>query len=280
VTGLRKQPNSDIIADQVSAKLDAEIARVRDTNDRDQSYFHPSTVGQCPRQTVLERLEIPKSVPHDVRIQRIFENGHGVHARIQKELRDAGILVLDEVALEAPEYNMKGHTDGIGRLYVDGLGGVLVVLEIKSCSEKSWKWMTGNGRLASHGPDRKHIWQVQLYMYMTGLNYAVILYENKNDQSRAYYTIKRDAELIKDVLLPRVYVVNQSVNERTLPPRDPEHQIVGDKVPFECQYCAYRNLCEEEERRFEFAGNRPIDLVALASELSGAAVPSSPLPTN
>jgi hypothetical protein len=150
------------------------------------------------------------------------------------------------------------------------------VLEIKSCGQKSWDWIAGGGpkKYAAHGADEKHIQQVQLYMYMTGLSYAVIIYENKNTQERAYYTIKRDNELINNHLLPKVDYINSHVAEGTLPARDPKYKIKAGKVPFDCSFCEYRQVCEEEERRFSLG--QSVDLIALGKELIACEVPADP----
>jgi CRISPR/Cas system-associated exonuclease Cas4 (RecB family) len=254
----------EIIGTLVSEACDHAVAQIRDTNDRDQSYFHPSTVGYCPRKTTLERLGVAKP-PYPIKLQRVFENGHGVHARLQAELKAAGVLVLDEVPVQAPDHCMHGHTDGIGTVYVAGVGGVSFIIEIKSCSSKSWKWMVGEGFYKGHGPDLKHIKQVQLYMYMSGLPYAVIIYENKDTQERQYFTIKRDTALIEE-LLTVVDLVNAAVLDRRLPPRDAAHQPVKGKSGFECLYCDYRKVCEKEERLREASPQAFIDLIALGTE--------------
>jgi hypothetical protein len=209
---------------------------------------------------------VPKPA-FSIQTQRIFENGHGVHARLEKELDEAGILVRSEVPLACPEHNMKGHTDGIGCIELGPDGAVCVILEIKSIGQKGWDWIVGKGTKwsAPHGPDKKHIWQVQLYMWMSGLVYSVIIYENKNTQERAYYTIKRDLVLITETLLPKVDLVNEHVAKGTLPLRDAEHMNPGvdGKSPFECQWCDFRAVCELEET-YTSAG-KLVDLLAMGA---------------
>ena len=216
----------------------------------------------------MERLGVPIA-PFSSTVLRIFENGHSVHERIQEELQETGILVKPEAALSSAKHNMKGHTDGIGIVNVPGVGGVMVILEIKSCGENSWKWMMGNGRWKGKGPDRAHIWQVQLYMFMSGLNYAVLIYENKNTQERAYFVVKRDGVLIEETLLPRVDLINIHTEQKTLPMRDSEHldpQPDG-KTPTDCSYCSYSAVCKREEELFSMG--ETIDLVKLGAELLG-----------
>ncbi len=197
--------------------------------------------------------------PHSARTQRIFDNGHGVHERITQELRDAGILVREEVPISCPEHLLAGHTDGIGCLTLVEWGGLMVILEIKSIGEKGYRWIVGGGEkfYQEHGADPKHRQQVQLYMYMTGILYALIIYENKNTQERAYYVELRDLELINGTLLPKVDLINAHVKAGTLPPRGKEYP----PKCFECQWCDYAGPCLAEESTQQAGGI--IDLIAI-----------------
>ena len=260
-----------MLSEALKNKIESYVLSIRDNNDRSQAYFHPSTVGFCPRKTVMERLSVKKP-PHDARLQAVFENGHAVHERLQRWLKESGIMVQEEFPVASPEHNMKGHTDGIGCLYIPDVGGVMVVLEIKSCSAKSWSWIFGDGKWKGHGPDKKHIWQVQLYMYMTGCQYALIIYECKDNQKLDSFVIRRDQELIDKVLLPRVDLVNEHVAKKTLPPRDEEHLDPNPetgKTPFECQYCDYYKPCNAEERKRldNTVLEGEIDLIALGEQM-------------
>lgn len=266
----------DVLGSILSEHLDAAVALKRDSNDRPQDHFHPSTIGYCARKTVMERLQVPKPV-FETRVQRIFDNGHGVHERITQELRDAGVLILEEAPLSAPDHNLSGHTDGIGNIYVPGKGGIPVIFEMKSAGQKSFDWIAGGGpkKYVPNGADKKHIWQVQLYMYMSGLLYAIIIYECKNDQKRAYFTIKRNMPLITEVLLPKVDLINDHVDRKTLPPRTAEYQPTParagkpEKACFECEYCDYRRICESEEQSTAAGGI--VDLIQLGNDLLTAA---------
>jgi len=240
----------DVLGEEVAAALDRVTQAHIDGNSRDQSFFHPSTIGYCPRKTVMERLGVPGEAI-SVRTQRIFENGHYVHARILKDLKEAGILVLDEVPVDMIDANCHGHTDGIGKVVFAQKGGVMIILEIKSAGAKSYHWMAG-GKLpgdkvktySRHGPDPKHVEQVQLYMYMTGIQYAVILVECKDCQERAMFTVKLDRELVATKLLPKIALVNAHVDAKTLPPRD---RKAYPKTGFDCTWCPYKEPCAAQE---------------------------------
>lgn len=69
-------------------------------SDRDYGHFHPSEFDQCHRKLVYKYYEaegiISASEPHaaliDPQLQRIFDNGHGMHHRLGQNLQESGIL--------------------------------------------------------------------------------------------------------------------------------------------------------------------------------------------
>lgn len=256
----------DVIGQEVDRLLDDLARKHAAENDRDQSYFHPSTIGYCPRKTVMERLGVA-TFPLEPRKQRIFEMGHGVHERIQRDLKEAGILVLDEVPVRMCDADCHGHTDGLGVVIFAEKGGVPIILEIKSAGAKSFHWIAGGALpgdkkkvYGAHGPDKKHVAQVQLYMYMTGYQYAVIRYECKDCSAAKSFTVKIDRDLIRDVLLPIIYLVNAHVESKTLPPRD--RARFPNMDCFDCTYCDYRAVCMVEE-----SSDGAIDLIEVGNRL-------------
>lgn len=67
-------------------------------NDRDYTYFHPSAIGGCPRQTALKMLDTaPTNVDYSLTTMLKFNNGHGVHARWQEYFRDSGLLATETI---------------------------------------------------------------------------------------------------------------------------------------------------------------------------------------
>lgn len=157
--------------------------------------WHPSELSQgyCPRHLVLRELGwIKERNRIDGRVQRIFDNGHYFHARIQKYVKDMGIVMVDEffgdkenghlceeVKLEHP-CGLTGRSDNFVRL-----DNVLNVIDYKSIRQEQFNLL--------HKPLEKHAKQVWLYLGMvealTPPHLAnlpirgLLVYENKNDQS-------------------------------------------------------------------------------------------------
>ena len=100
-----------------------------DEGDRRSDINSPSSASRCERAIVYGRLGYETDGNSiDARTRRIFDNGHGMHDRLQKYMREQGILVMDEVPVYLDRLQIQGHTDGLLQLTKFELG----VLEIKS----------------------------------------------------------------------------------------------------------------------------------------------------
>lgn len=80
--------------------IDSTLIKTIQTNDRDNSHFHPSEFDNCHRKLVYKYYEatgacsIAKNnlIAMDTRLQRIFDNGHSLHFRLGKNLEETGYL--------------------------------------------------------------------------------------------------------------------------------------------------------------------------------------------
>lgn len=123
-------------------------------SDRAINVNAPSAIGTCLRSRYYTRTNAESdSYSVDARTRRIFDNGSGVHERLQTYLKDVGILLMDEVPVLNETHNIQGHTDGILKLSDRELG----VLEIKSINSK------GFNELKSEKPE--HNRQGLIYVY-------------------------------------------------------------------------------------------------------------------
>lgn len=173
----RTQRSSGAIS--VIPSLEAYLLEVQDReNYRAPDVISPSSAGRCPREQVINRFYERGKV--DPRVQRIFDNGTHVHLRLQRYLLEAGMLMMDEVPLRQPEYNVQGHTDGLlyttGRAPEDWLHNVqkgymafiydyleenpiksLEILEIKSINSGQFN--------ALHTAKEEHLDQASTYLW-------------------------------------------------------------------------------------------------------------------
>lgn len=108
------------------------IISYADDADRRSDINSPSSALGCVRASYYSKIGIPKK-PVAPRVQRIFGNGHGVHYRLQKYLKDMDVLLMKEVPLFNKKYNIQGHTDGILKL-----NNKYDILEIKSINTREF----------------------------------------------------------------------------------------------------------------------------------------------
>lgn len=98
-----------------------------DDPDRRHDINSPSGALKCMRANYYGRTGVKKEQPSP-RLRRIFDNGHGVHKRLQKYMLRAGILLMDEIPLFDLDLQIQGHTDGVAP--VSSIE--IAVVEIKS----------------------------------------------------------------------------------------------------------------------------------------------------
>jgi len=80
--------------------------------------YHPSSISYkfCPRQSALIQLKMLTPVQEiDARLQRIFDNGHYVHARFQKWTQEMDLEVDNPIIAERSKVGKSGEV----RLYHD-----------------------------------------------------------------------------------------------------------------------------------------------------------------
>lgn len=111
--------------------LDQYLIKVGNTPDDSRAIDvnAPSQAGVCMRSRYYARTGAEKDgVSVSPRLQRIFDNGTGVHERLQAYLLEQGMLIMDEIPVLNNKYNIQGHTDGLLQLNKHERG----ILEIKS----------------------------------------------------------------------------------------------------------------------------------------------------
>lgn len=129
-------------------------AKNEDDTDRKNVTNSPSSALGCVRANYYQRQGVEKD-PIDPRLRRIFDNGHGVHDRLQGYLEKMGILFMREVPLHNEEYEIQGHTDGF--MSLSGNPKIVEILEIKSINAHQFS--------ALKEPKPEHRAQAQVYIF-------------------------------------------------------------------------------------------------------------------
>lgn len=142
-------------SESLVAKIDKFLMKFPDESgeDRGHGMNSPSSIGYCPRSSIYGRMGVPRSTLTHPRLQRIFDNGHYVHDRLQTYLEKMGMLKLREVPVWNEDLQIMGHSDGLLQL----TPMQLAILEIKSINDN------GFGKLMEAKPE--HVKQAHVYMY-------------------------------------------------------------------------------------------------------------------
>lgn len=151
---------------------------------RDPERFHPSDLGQTDAEIIALFNGTAIEFHEPAQKLRIFDNGHGVHARWGRYLKKSGLTV--------PKHPKKFY---IGRLRLKGMcdeiiahpeTGAVTIVELKSMNPFQFAKLTE--------PKPEHV--DQLHCYMAGLRIldGILLYESKGDQSVKVFGVPFDAE--------------------------------------------------------------------------------------
>ena len=240
-------------------------------NDRAIDVNAPSQIGSCPRARYYARTGAPSdSTAVDARTRRIFDNGTGVHERLQRYLLEQGMLLMDEVPVVNSEYNIQGHTDGALKLSPSEIG----ILEIKS--------INSNGFSNLKAPKEHHVMQGLSYIfcveqrriylhekYKTREDFDKSLLKRKSSYARRYQHLKGGRKysrqekinfqvalhakmdsILYDTDKPITKAVflyenkdTQDLKEFTISSTDPVYAGILESV---LEECAYVNKCVEE----------------------------------
>jgi CRISPR/Cas system-associated exonuclease Cas4 (RecB family) len=204
--------------------------------------LHPSTIGMCQRKIVFDMLMVPKEQPGS-RLMRIFDNGHSLHHRYEKLFKEMGILVKDEMKLEAD--NISGHTDAWIRVFsMESPQGQDYLVELKSAFSKSFEWMQKNNK-----PKNEHRDQLTFYLHLVRkqgipIDKGIILVENKDTQEIWEFEMAYDPVLGHRLEEKANWCISLA-QARTVPPIPPKHT----PSYYKCGMCDYNIYCHAGSRK-------------------------------
>lgn len=186
---LDKQPEGPINTKELIAAIEDGYTVTRVPEFKTKKTFSPSTLvygsGACPRYWFLafSGAEFSDSVtPYDV---ANMQSGIDGHARIQKAIEDAGIMVEKEKKIIAQDPPIFGFADAVIQWKEDQ-----PVVEIKTMKEESFMYR-------KHAkPPNYHLMQLIIYMKVLGKRLGVLLYENKNSHELHAITVEPKPEYI------------------------------------------------------------------------------------
>jgi len=168
-----KQPEGPIDTKALIAKIESGYVANRGTEFKKKKTFSPSTLvygnGACPRYWWLAWTGADFEDNVDAYAVANMASGTDGHARIQKAITDAGIMVEEEKRIISQDPPIFGFADAVIQW-----GEEQPVVEIKTMKEESFAYR----KYAK--PPNYHLMQLIIYMKVLGKKLGVLLYENKN----------------------------------------------------------------------------------------------------
>lgn len=188
----------------IETELDAYLQQKGNYKKQRKWVIRPSELGQCTRKIVMLILGLVTETVTP-QLQRIFDNGNDVHKRYLKsylpklgckpvkvEVTKNGVterVDFSEVLIQNKDYWIRGAPDAV---ILNPKDGYKYVFELKSIKQENFYDL--------EAPQEDHIDQVTLYMFLTDLTRAIVLYENKNTQSIKEFTVTLDPERLNQIL--------------------------------------------------------------------------------
>lgn len=184
---LDKQPEGPIDTRALISKIEEGYTINRKSEFKTKKSFSPSTLvygsGACPRYWFLAFSGAEFEDDADAYAAANMQSGIDAHARIQKAITDAGIMVEEEKKVMISDPPIFGFADGILQW-----GELQPILEIKTMREESYAYR-------KHAkPPNYHLMQLLIYMKILGRKLGVLLYENKNSHELHAIPVEADEE--------------------------------------------------------------------------------------
>lgn len=217
----------------------------------DRTYLGGSQIGDgCSRKLwydfrwVKKFSSVNKNIDSTSRILRLFNRGHIDEERVVLWLKEAGFDISEgEVKPDgeiwqhektAIEDHFKCHIDGIVRFPDKYEIEDHLLLEVKTFKQdKKWSSLFSDGVRRT---EEKYYFQMCVYGYLFGFNYALFIAVNKNNDEIYTEIVKLSSNLGKELLEKAASVIFS-------PPDSPPPKIAQNPAFFKCSYCNYKEIC-------------------------------------
>ena len=186
-----------------------EDAFDKEKREKARQYIGASGIGQACDASIAFSFRGYPDTPPDSRLKRIFRDGHRIEDVVIKDMRKAGLHVMEKDPMSGKQWRFEGY-GGLVMGNADGLmevGPDTIGVEIKSMNDAKHKEFVKKGIKSSHA----HYYdQMQFMMGLSGIKKFVMVAYNKNtsayhheyidyDEFRfAYLTAKVERVLVND----------------------------------------------------------------------------------
>lgn len=224
------------LADRIDDAIEEYSAQ--SLKDKPRTHLGISEIGsECVRQ-VWYKFRWMKHEEFSGRMLRLFKRGHREESRYISYLEGIGCKVeqYDETGKQFRISSVMGHYGGScdGRVITPWYDDKLLV-EFKTHNTKSFSHYLDKGL---HKSKPKHYNQMCGYGYHMGLQYAIYFPENKNDDSIKTTVVKLDWQRGMQLEKRAAEIITS---------QEPPAKISENPSFFECQYCAFKDICHNNE---------------------------------
>lgn len=199
--------------------------------------FSPSTLGwnhgTCPRFWFIAFSGAEFYEEIDSKAQANMDNGSYSHERIQKTMKEMGIVKEIELEITSDDPPIRGFVD-----VVIDWEGKDVPGEIKTANDGSFTFRTSSGK-----PSPSHYVQFLIYLKVLKADEGFLMYENKNTQEILVIPVSANTKTRRDVayLFQWMRDTRKAFDDGTLPTRPWSRK--NAKV---CKACPVRTDCFEK----------------------------------
>lgn len=202
--------------------------------------FHASSSGQCMRRQFLAYIGAEQEGSVDATLRAIFHDGHFRHLRWQIMLLEAGIIDVVEKrfnGMELPQnYLLTGSVDGLNT-------SEEWVFELKGTNPQNFSKVMRNGVMPAH------LRQVHAYFLLTGYERAIIVYDNKANQTFEEFEVHRSEDVMDDVEYEFETLTKHAI-EGSFP--EMKH-LCKTKEGDEYERCPFASVCPNAEQLYDIA---------------------------
>lgn len=232
-----KQPEGPIDTKALIQKIESGYTANRGTEFKTKKTFSPSTLvygnGACPRYWFMAWTGVEFDDNTDAYAVANMASGTDGHARIQRAITDAGIMVEEEKKIISSDPPIFGFADAIIQW-----GEEQPIVEIKTMKEESFAYR-------KHAkPPSYHLMQLIIYMKVLGKKLGILLYENKNTHELHAITVEPTDEYRAwgEYAFDWMRTVRKAWEDKTLPQKPYRS---NSKV---CKTCPIQRACAESDK--------------------------------
>lgn len=192
------------IDELVSTKRDARDVEYQEKYGAERDRFFVSEAGKCPRKVAYSFYNLPKQ-RLDGRVLRLLANGEKLQERYSDYFKELGVWLGEEEPVNTLDredcpFNMSGRLDiriNYAKIFDPKYDKPepeledMAIIEMKSINTWGFKSLMKTGQ-----PQLDHLYQITIYMWLTGIHKGWVIYEDKNDQTLLTIPITFDERII------------------------------------------------------------------------------------